>query len=272
MVIECGLRLAGTCNYGCWYCTPYPEKRPKTPTLMDMDRVREAYNILRDRNCFVVTQTYARGTEPALHPQIVGLMDLAAAVGGSLIRTNMSIPIERWLPKKPEHVCLIASLHPEAERDLDGFVGRVLEARDAGVTIEVKFVAVPGRDWRTIRKMCDAQGIQFRFSEYKGQGYPGAYTLSERQGFDFLLDHSPPVKRQPGDLCIAGWQAVHIDDVGIVRRCKSRPPITKLASRAEPCSRSSCGGLRAHNTVRFSPWFLYYAALLEAQCLMTKLS
>lgn len=270
MIVECGLRLAGTCNYSCWYCSKYPETRRKTPILMEMDKVYEAYDILRGRDRFVVTQTYARGTEPSLHPQIVELMNLAATAGGSLIRTNMSIPIGRWLPEKPEHVCLVASLHPEAEQDIDGFMGRAVEARDAGVAIEVKFVAVPGRSWSTIRKMCDTHGIQFQFAELKGQGYPEAYTPLERQAFDFLLDRLPAVKRKPGDPCIAGWQAVHIDDVGIMRRCKSRPPITELAARAEPCSRVGCGGLRAHNTARFSPWFLYCATLLEAQCSMAK--
>jgi len=157
---DCTLELLGPCNYRCWYCvgdTPGP--RFEQPVLHDLDRLRGYLSAIKDDE--VYTTVYARGTEPCLHPQMIEIAQICSPLGTVQIATNLSQPVEEWL-SGPKNIFLLVTLHPEAEKDVSGFMERVRSAIEQGYRVKVQVLGretEKDRPWLEWQDMVHAVGV-----------------------------------------------------------------------------------------------------------------
>lgn len=228
--IDSHLAFWGPCNYNCYYCSPKGMRFPK-PYLHDVPELRKIYATLRQHAETVITYMHAKGTEPTIHPQISEILEIAISAGYVKLLTNMSIPVRKWALSDPSRVYLIATLHPPAECDLDGFLWRLIEAREAGFYTVVQTIALPARlpIVEKLREQFREHGFQLRFNRLQGQHngkvYPDAYSKREvgifwpvELGLQPLLKVKPSMS--PDGLCAAGWGSVYIWPRTRLARCR----------------------------------------------------
>jgi hypothetical protein len=217
------LELLGLCNYLCWYCVgDRTGPRWPKPILHDLAELRSIYMLLADRGP-VYTSLYARGTEPALHPQIQEILLLCTSVGTMRVLTNLSIPITEWVPEPARQNCTFSvTLHPEAEEDIDGFLERVQEAQVLGCTLQVAF---------------DASRIEE--TDYKERLASIGVSLVPRK-LRLGVSSKTPIQREPGLLCAAGYDRFFIRADTALWRCNryTEAPIPAPLLGPAPCYRS----------------------------------
>src|SRR5262245_9735184 len=138
-LVTVGVR--GGCNYTCSYCVA--RNQIEKTSVHSVDRLTALLERLPQP---LVIELECGGAEPTLHPQIRELLEACVQHGIASIPTNNSLPPSQWMPRtRPRRIHLRASLHPESEADLDGFLRRLLQARRLGAEVEVGFVAHPTR-------------------------------------------------------------------------------------------------------------------------------
>lgn len=254
------LAFWGPCNYNCHYCSPEGVRFPE-PYLHDVLELRKIYVTLQQHAEIVITYMHAKGSEPTIHPQISEVLEIAISAGYVKLLTNMSIPVRKWALSDPSKVYLIATLHPPAERDLDGFLRRLIEAREAGFYIVAQTVASPAKFSvvEELRKRFCEHGFQLRFSKFEGQHsgkvYPGAYSKREadafwpvEQGLQPLLKVKPGMS--PDGLCAAGWDSVYIWPQTLLARCRrdyKHEFLTEPYPSPRPCEARSCSNREIPN-------------------------
>lgn len=203
---DVALELLGPCNYSCKYCIgDGPANRYPTPTLHNLEWLREIYSKLGSRG-EVSTMLSARGTEPALHPQMREIAAIVTQVGVLHCSTNLSRPVCEWLPG-PHNMWLLVTIHPEAEADLPGFMERVRDAVEHGYDVQVQ--ALGDRDRPEWRAMLVEAGITRPFKVLK-------IRIAESiRAKDKEIAASPP-----GSLCRAGYDSFYITAQTNLQRCR----------------------------------------------------
>jgi len=218
------LQIKGPCNYLCWYCVG--EKKTMAhpvPVMHDLQKLMQIYVSLQRRGA-VGTTMYANGTEPALHPQIQQIVELCTAFGSIEILTNLSIPVSEWLPG-PANCFLQATIHPEAEQDIDGFLDRVQEAQDLGYTLRIQFdsTRIEATDYR---ERLAILGIKLKPLKLR---MPGS---------EFQRPDSIPCPAEA--LCMSGYDTVFITSTTVLCRCnRNIVPLHKPLSAPTSCTHSA---------------------------------
>lgn len=222
--VKVALSLFGPCNYRCYYCQgDRPGNKGRTPKLHDIVELEHIYELLGPD---VYTSLYARGTEPALHPQMARIAEIVARKGSFRILTNLSRSVRDWLPG-PRNLILLVTIHPEAEEDSAGFFGRVREANEDGYDVRVQ--GLGDRDWAKWQVKLERIGLSL-------QVRPIRPPTKEKMRTAPLPPAAPP-----GSLCRAGYDACMIaygSEFGTTRllRCQVRRlPIGALSAEPMPC-------------------------------------
>lgn len=205
---DVALELVGPCNYSCCYCIGDGEPNPyPIPTLHDLNKLTKLYRILGRRG-LIATTLNARGTEPALHPQIAEVARICTSYGTFFCSTNLSRPVREWLDK-PRNIQLLVTIHPEAEEDLPGFMGRVRDAVERGYDVRVQALGPADRpNWRV---MLVEAGVTQPF-----------YVRRIRVASRWVAQNTEIVPALPGTLCRAGYNSFFINSQTELRRCRVR--------------------------------------------------
>lgn len=243
-LITCSMLLKGPCNYSCYYCLgdfDLPPRMDVEPMLHDLDVVRGYYKMFLAAAESVYTTFHAPGTEPLLHPQFRQVLKIVLGAGTAMLRTNLSVPISRWSPHKPEALTLQVTLHPPAEEDLAGFTDRVLEAMDLGVGTMVYYLDHPFQVNKTevYRDHFAGVGVPFKKSRFRGEWEGKQYPLREMEAR--TLEAAP----QPR-MCAAGWNYVAISRRSELQRCMhTDAKLEKLLDGPALCpAPNNCPGLK----------------------------
>lgn len=222
------LEVLGPCNYNCWYCGKQP--RWPEPHLHDLDQLDRIYTLLDARGS-VATMLAARGTEPALHPQMLAIARRCTASGRLTIMTNLSLPVEEWL-FSPHNCTLMTTIHPETEDDWAGFLARVQGAVLAGYDIRAKFLVGTARPTAPpqYQEALSELGLTLEFHRLK-QG-DAASSLA--------------AVGVAGAVCMAGYNSFYISHTTALWRCAvNRKLLDAPLAQPEPCALSgSCGMAR----------------------------
>ena len=248
--------LEGDCNYDCYYCVgPGGRKKSRAPVLHDVAAIKRYYEMFQAAAASVLaTSFHCRGTEPLIHPQFQQILRIALNVGTVNFRTNLSVPIQSH---RPEGMKIFATLHPQAEEDLDGFTFRALDAMEKGVDVTVWYILHPLTEHKAAnyQQHFSEKGIRFTLRSFHGpwdgKSYPDAYTDEQRRVLGICPRSSnPKLKKPPGKLCSAGWRSVWL---GVTKqgteklyRCKRGELISRPLPAPAPCPRLgiSCKGGR----------------------------
>ena len=200
------LDLLGPCNYSCPYCigdgpaNPYPK-----PILHDLGKLAGLYRTFVQRG-EVMTTMLARGSEPALHPQMAEIARICTTAGVLHCSTNMSRPVSEWL-SGPHNLWLLVTIHPEAEADLPGFMARIRNAVDQGYDVQVQALGPEDRpDWRT---MLVEAGVTRPF-----------YVRKIRVDARWRAQNTEITPAPAGTLCRGGYNEFYITPETSLRRCQ----------------------------------------------------
>ena len=228
------LQLEGPCNYLCWYCVgERTSMAHPVPVMHDLPKLAKIYASLK-RRIPVRTTMAAGGTEPALHPQIRQIVEMCTRFGSMEILTNLSRPVSEWLPG-PTNCILRATIHPEAEKDVDGFLDRVREAQALGYELWILFDST----------RIDTTDYQERLSALDIKLYPLKLRIA---GSEFPQPETG-ILRAAGALCTAGYKTVFIRAATTLHRCSRNG----LDLRYEPLSESTACVYSAECPVWRSP-------------------
>lgn len=264
--VEVTIAMRGPCNYKCYYCVAagglrVPEAYPYDTTWLDIDWISEMYkefSMTDGPGTFVLTSMECGRSEPTIHPQMREIMELATSYGVVSVPTNNSQRPRDWLPQNTGNVVIRAALHPQGERDLDGFVDRLLGGRDMGARVSVVFVAHPHRLDRVARyrEKFAGLGVEFEIAPFSGiyrrKEYPASYGLQERAmiGFDepttswYHRLHTAMENRDfIGIPCLAGYRAFFIGGNELFRCLYAwSTPIEEPLPGPMPCPAGADGG------------------------------
>ena len=214
------LQLEGPCNYLCWYCVGERKAMAHpVPVMHDFPRLEKIYASLK-RQIPVRTTIAAGGTEPSLHPQIRQIVEMCTRFGSMEILTNLSRSVLEWLPG-PANCILRATIHPEAEKDIDGFFDRVCEAQSLGYELWVLFDSTRF-DTTDYQERLSALGIEL-------------YPLKLRVAGSEFPQPETSILRTAGALCTAGYSTVFIRAATTLHRC-SRNGLVLYEPLLEPTS------------------------------------
>jgi hypothetical protein len=184
------------------------------PELHDLDIVKRYYEMFLAAAKTVHTTFFCPGAEPLLHPQFCRLLHIALDAGIVMLRTNLSIPIGKWMPHKPEALTLHITLHPPAEEGLTGFTDRVLEAMDLGIGVRVFYLNHPYQAHKLegyTRHFASA-GVPFKRSVFQGEWEGKHYPLKK------VKIENPKTSQEP-KMCAAGWNYAAIGIGSKLQRC-----------------------------------------------------
>lgn len=228
MAIDVELDILGPCNYSCKYCIgDGPANRYPEPYLHDLDRLTTLYKNMAQPS----TVLRARGTEPALHPQMKDITRIVARAGPFLISTNLSLPVGSWLPG-PENLTLLVTIHPEAEADAKRFLVRVRETVKLGYKVRVQMLGDGDRpEWR---EKLEKAGVTEPFK-----------VLKIRSNARWRAQSAELQAAPPGSLCRAGYSlclisykspGYPVSGTTQLYRCTVRlDPMAALLDKPEPC-------------------------------------
>ena len=231
---ECKRRVAwlfaNTCRAKCFYCGVhkwyYDRTKEGARWWTDELALQQWQRAYDDYGPLVVEMS---GLEATDQPELVG--GVVKIGHKALLSSNIGMDMERWCEAVPtEGVQLATSFHPEFWADIDEYLTKVKDLREAGYHISgasiighpVYFDRIP--DWIETLKAHELHTTVHPFQgEYKGVWYPKAFTEEERE---FLGQYISAEKNQfalkydaPNCLCAAGWLYVNIDLDGTVTRC-----------------------------------------------------
>jgi MoaA/NifB/PqqE/SkfB family radical SAM enzyme len=265
---EVRIAIRNPCNYSCYYCVGHNEKQETV--LFDLGKIAAFYASWEG---FVVTSFECGAGEPTLHPQIKELLNICASKGMSSIPTNGSTSPKRWMPDKASSIYLRAALHPQSEKDFEGFMRRLLEAKEMGAFVSVTYVLHPDRveQAEKYKAAFKEQGIYMGLSAFtgthNGKDYPLAHSVEERKmigesaGWNQQLQCDTVTRKFGGIPCFAGSQSIYVTPSGNFRRCLyDTNEIQAPLKVAEPCRISgSCGcGWLLEELNTLSPEFWNY--------------
>jgi organic radical activating enzyme len=255
-VCQVVVEIRNPCNYRCFYCVA-TGKNNQPVQHFDLPAVERAYSQIDAEVIF--TSYDCGGGEPTVHPQFPGLLRICAARGAVDFPTNNSQNPERWLPRDVAGRMLIrATLHPEAEPDIDRYLRHARYLIDAGCDFQSLYIAHPTR----IAKMAQyaerfaEYGVPFTpisfMGWYEGRSYPHSYTEEEKHLVGLAEDdrfwahkiepHVTRIRNFRGIPCIAGYRSIYVLPDGRIRRCvydgRSLPAPLQ---QPEPCGVNHCG-------------------------------
>lgn len=222
----CSLLLKGPCNYSCYYCLGgfgLPPRMDVEPVLHDLAVVRGHYKKFSAAAKNVYTTFFMPGTEPLIHPQFRQLLHIALEAGTAMLRTNLSVPVNEWMPSNPAALTLQATLHPRAEEDLEGFTARALEVMDAGIGIVVYYLNHPYQVHKLegYREHFASAGVSFAEQNFQGEWKGKHYPLTAKEGEDLKV--WPQTTAQGPRMCAAGWNYAAIGAGSRLQRCMHNP-------------------------------------------------
>ena len=180
---EISFSLRNPCNYSCEYCIG----KGVHNSIIQHD-MKKLYDIYELTGSFVFTVFECGTGEPTLHPQIKDILFLMKNYGTISMPTNNSISPKNWLLKDfAKSMLLNITIHPQAEKEIDSFTERLVEIRELGSVINLRYIARPDRmhniqrlkDYFEIRGF-DIKGIPFEGS-YNGKEYPISYSEDEKK-------------------------------------------------------------------------------------------
>lgn len=221
------LELLGPCNYKCWYCfgerttMAFPE-----PVLHDLSKLKDLYTSIRVRGP-IRTKTWARGTEPGLHPQIKDIATLCTGFGPLIILTNLSVSVTEWLPS-PTNCSLWVTIHPQAEEDIEGFFARVAQAQSLGYKLVIGF-DITRQAETDYKQRLAAMGLRLN-----------PHNLRQNAPKKSGEQKEAAALRDAGLLCSAGHDRFFIRAETILWRCtKARGPLAEVLPAPAPCKYSA---------------------------------
>jgi hypothetical protein len=188
------------------------------PMLHNLDMVKKHYEMFLTAARAVYTTFFMPGTEPPLHPQFRQVLEIVLGAGTATLRTNLSVPVNEWEPRKPEALTLHATLHPPAEEDLAGFTSRALEAMGLGIGVTVFYLDHPYQAHKMGRyaEHFASAGIPFKKAVFQGEWEGRRYPLKKTE------IESPKIWRpttQEPKMCAAGWNYAAIGMGSRLQRC-----------------------------------------------------
>jgi hypothetical protein len=215
--------VRGGCNYSCTYCVA-KNQIEKT----SVHSVEQLAALLERLPQPLVVELECGGAEPTLHPQIRELLEVSVQHGVASIPTNNAIAPEQWMPRnRPARVHLRAGLHPEGEADLDGFLRRLLRARELGAAVEVGYVAHPTRVAKASEYAAYFTAHQVPFhvrpfiGVHDGKRYPASHSAEEfgRMSLYHRVYSALDNRDFYGIPCLAGHRALFVNPQGQLQRC-----------------------------------------------------
>ncbi len=231
------------CNYACGFCYLQPRNR-----MGDLGPLgtRDGMRALGDLFArYGEWELHLTGGEPSIHPEFFAVCRELTERHVLSLSTNLSFDVAFFLRAVPATriVSVSATLQPEGERDLEGFIAKLHLLREAGIVCAAAYVATPERlpglpelmaRFREERIPLCVQALN---GEYRGKKFPAAYIEEEQQ---VIRDHSilyiSPLlldldqKSHPhGEPCGAGCSRVIVDGMtGTIRPCAHLPAIGDL--------------------------------------------
>lgn len=250
------------CNYACGFC--YLRPRNRTGELGPLG-TRDGMRMLGDYFAqHGEWELHLTGGEPSLHPEFMTVCCELTRQHRLSLSTNLSFDVAAFLREVPAAriASISATLQPEGEQELAGFMAKMRLLREAEITCATAYVATPERlpGLPALRARFRAEGIplcvQALNGEYRGQSYPAAYSNEEKQCIraHSLLYISPllldlnQTSFPHGEPCGAGCSRVIVNGLtGEVRPCAHLPACgnlhtgeLRLLPAPLPCSASEC--------------------------------
>jgi organic radical activating enzyme len=240
------------CNYSCDYCIGNRNK--DTVELHDLDKLSKIYQATEP---YIVTLFECKSGEPTLHPQIKEILSLCTSYGTVSMPTNNSLKPSKWLSKDyAKSILLNVTLHPQAETNLDAFLDHLIEIRELGSTIGLRYIGRPDK-MKNIPKLkeffkknnFDIAGIPF-IGDYENKTYPQGYTDEEKKflGIDgdiYWVDRlSMDMKSKDfyGIPCLAGSSFFCLSPKTVLTKCLyDSTPIDGPFNEIQPCKVHRCG-------------------------------
>jgi organic radical activating enzyme len=249
---EVTLRLRNLCNYSCEYCNGRGVHLDTV--LHDMEKLSKIYQHI---NPFVLTVLECGTGEPTLHPQIKDILSLCCKYGTVSMPTNNSIDPKNWLLKEfARSIFLNITVHPQAEKELDQFLERLIKIKELGSTISLRYIARPDRleSFLSLKEYFDTRGFNLIgipfVGVYKEKEYPYNYSVEEKGHFG-LAESAYWVHRIQMDIkdrnfegipCLAGYSLFCISPESELTRCLYDETIMEVPYEdARPCIMPYCG-------------------------------
>jgi hypothetical protein len=184
-----------TCTHKCGYCWLAEAGKVLDTSQLErfhdpqfVDRIVHFFNCRTDgENRWLLQFT---GGEPLMTPNLDRLCNGLFEAGNAVayytgMFLNKNHPNFRYLAGcSPDDVnYIMASFHPESEKDTGGFFERMQILKDAGHHLFLRFVGQPGRLQLldALSERCERMGICFYPTTLMSDRYPGAYTPEEKQ-------------------------------------------------------------------------------------------
>jgi organic radical activating enzyme len=248
------VKIRCPCNYNCIYCVA--KNTIEDTNVFNLNEIERLYKSLES---FIVTELECGGSEPTIHPQIRGLLEVCLKYGIVSIPTNNSIPPERWLPSENVNKLLVrAAFHQQAEKDIYGFIDRLTKIIKIGGNVHVVFVAHPDRMEKidSYSRIFQQNNITMVITPFNGiyndREYPESYTNKEleiinqgnvkTQSWQALLSIEARIRNFSGIPCLAGYKKFYLDEKGKIFRCLyDTKVIDQPFNSAKPCEVEYCG-------------------------------
>lgn len=227
------------CGYACSYCFLQGQesgraaraamRRPPGEWLAAWDRFNKRFGPAR---------IDIAGGEPFLYPEFTGLLKHLSRKNEVFVITNFSTDLSGLADiVSPESVRLVLSLHPEHVPLAGEFLKKAAALSGKGFKVRITAVAYPPFIEKVLSyaRECAILGLKFTgtpfFGNYRGQQYPAAYAIAEKESLISIFDqprHALYQLQQVSPLglpCNSGVDYCRVSPDGAARPCLNRPPM-----------------------------------------------
>jgi MoaA/NifB/PqqE/SkfB family radical SAM enzyme len=251
------------CNLKCDYC--YLLHKLNAEPLQRIDSKKVLANLDKTGKSWLL---HMSGGEPFLTPGFAVLCKALAEKHRLSINTNLSLSVAEFAAKvNPNRVEFVhCSLHYGFRADVEGFISRVKQLKNAGFRVvcsQVMHPAVIDNYPKLVERFAQAKLSllpKLFQGEHKGRVYPAAYSDADRK---LIAEHAESTVGHinialdlvlfegmlsfKGRMCAAGSDFVFVNSKGFAFRCNTiKEPLGNLynegllLSQPKPCPAEVC--------------------------------